>query len=424
MRPVAVGTLPADLIDAIRGGAVTLKQMHDNTIVFQDEKGNVEWHCTLQPGELHSYRQQKTGVSESAKVSRFAAVQKTTMQPEKKEQSAPDTSATEGTLAPSFPSESKATAALSDVMQHHYSLTMKIIYILAPAPMDQRELLRSFAAENGDVLNDVLSVLTVLNRRGQRELAEAGYELIDIEYYSSKAVKQQVANMALPKVAHNKAVLDRFALYADRDVMLATCSRGIMAGLGNSKRKRDREDDSEGVESDEGALGQRAEEPAQKFAMTLLTSMDQSGIRWADGDLTKVRCVLSSVTKEVLERRQRLNTALGLGKQQALKPMPIVDASQLVSAQGDYAILRKEYNDMYDTVKRVEEVTEAARGWCQSNANRISAELREEIQRWFAAQEHPWTALTTSFNSLHKMLYQLKREIEDYVNLREWGVLS
>ncbi|RNF00966.1 hypothetical protein TraAM80_07303 [Trypanosoma rangeli] len=423
MKPVAVGTLPADLIDAIRGGAVTLKQMHDNTIVFQDEKVSVEWHCTLQPGELHSYRQQKTGVSESAEVSRIAAVQKTTVQPEKK-QSAPDTSATEDTSAPYFPSVSKATATLSDVMHQHRSLTMKIAYLLAPAPMDQRELLRSFAAENEDVLNDVLSVLTVLNRRGQRELVEAGYELIDIEYYSSKAVKQQVANLALPKVAHNKAVLDRFALYADRDVMLATCSRGIMAGLGSSKRKRDEDDDSEGVESDEGTVGQRAEEPVQKFAMTLLTSMDQSGIRWADGDLTKGRCVLSSVTKEVLKRRQRPNTVLGFGEQQALRPMPIVDASQLVSAQGDYAILRKEYNDMYDTLKRVEEVTEEARGWCQSNANRISAELREEIQRWFAAQEHPWTVLVTSFNSLHKVLYQLKREIEDYVNLREWGVLS
>ncbi|RNF25636.1 uncharacterized protein Tco025E_02196 [Trypanosoma conorhini] len=426
MKPVAVGTLPADLIDAIRGGAVTLKQLHDDILLFHDEKGSVEWRCTLQPGEVYSYRHQQTGASGSAQVSRFTAVQKATTRPEEEEEEkrAPTASAAEDTHPPPLHRAATATTKSSAVVQQHRSLAIKIAHLLAPAPRDHRDLLRSFAAENGDALSAVLGVITVPNRRGQRELAEAGYELIDIEYYNSKAVKQQVANLALPKVAHNKALLDRFALYADRDVMLATCSRGIMAGLGSSKRKRDEDNDSEDVASDEGAPGRRAEEPAQEAAMTLFTSMDQSGIRWTDGDLAKGQWVLSSAAKVVLDRRQRVDTAVGSGEQRTLRPMPIVDASQLVAAQGDYAILRKEYIDVYGMLKRLENVSEAARGWCQSNANRISGELREEMQRWFAAQEHPWTTLIASFNNLHKALYQLKREIEDYVNLREWGVLS
>ncbi|RNF17578.1 hypothetical protein TcG_05487 [Trypanosoma cruzi] len=422
MKPVAAGTLPADLIDAIRGGAVTLNRINDEIVVFRDARRGVEWHCTRHAGRLCSYRHQKTGANGKAEISRFDAVKRMTAQPEEK--SPPNTSVTEETNPPPLTEASRRTATLSEVMQQHRSMAMKVAHLLAPAPRDQRELRRSFAAEDGDALNAVLSTLTVLNHRGQRELLDVGYEIIDIEHYNSKAVKQQVANLALPKVAHNKAVLDRFAIYADRDVMLAVCSKGIMAGLGSFKRKREEEDDSEDAEGDEGTLGRKAEETAQGAALTLFTHMDQCGIRWCDGDLTERRWVLSSAAKEALAQRKCAHTAVGSGASQRLKPMPIINASQLAAAHGNYVVLHKEYHSLHDLLKRVEEITEAARGWYQSNATRISEELHQEMQRWFAAQEGPWRTLIALFDVLHKALYELKREIEDYVNLREWGVLT
>lgn len=423
MRPVAAGTLPEDLLHAIRSGSVTLRQVSDDCIVFCDASGGVEWHCDLGAGETCAYRHQRTGESGTAHIPHFSAVKKTT--PERRNESAPRAGTPVNTSPPSTSDVPKVTATLSDVMQHHRSLAMKVVHFLAPAPRDHEALLRCFSSESRDALNAVLGVLTVVNKRGQRELEMTGYELVDIESYDSKATKQRVANLALPKIAHNKAVLERFTLYADRDVMLAVCSKGgVMAGLGRSKRRRDDDDDSDGAEGDEKVEKPKAEKTEPKAATALFTSMDQGGVSWDDGDLSKEPWVMSSAAREVLARWQQAEAERTSDAGPASRCMPIANQSQLKIANDNYAILWKEYQLAHDLARRVNEVNEAARRWCQLNAERFADGLFEQLRRWFEAQEGPRAALIASLDTLHRALYQLKREIEDYVNLREWGVLS
>ncbi|KEG14373.1 hypothetical protein DQ04_00501130 [Trypanosoma grayi] len=435
IQPVAAGILPVDLIDAIRGGAVTLSQKGDSTILFHDAAAGVEWSFDLTPAEEEcTFRHQLSGAGGSAQIPRFAAVKKMLLE---HEDEVPCTLTAERPDTPPLrPSVTAAPVTLADVLQQHHALAVKVAHTLAPAPRDHREFLSAVAPVDSDALDAVLQVLTRLNRRGQRELEAAGYELVDIERYGSKAVKQQVANLALPKVAHDKAVLDRFALYADRDVMLAVCSKGIMHGLGTAKRQRhndtddddDDDDDNNADEGEEGVARRKAVAATQatkteKASPVLLTSMEQSGIRWGDGDLTREPWVMPSAVKEALVQRQQAEAAARSRVNHPLASMPIVDATQLTAARGHYVILQKEYQIVYDLLRRLEDVSVAARGWCETNNGRLSQKLRKELECWFEKQEGPRATLTTSLDILHKALYQLKREIEDYVNLREWGVV-
>ncbi|ORC93512.1 uncharacterized protein TM35_000013890 [Trypanosoma theileri] len=472
INPIAAGTLPEDLINAIRSGTVMLTETSDSVVVFHDTNGGVKWHCKLEMGGIRTYRHQQSGASGSAEISLIATVTKEVQDPQQVQPKVQPVSGEPNTLhqepkegTDPLPVTPQMNA--SDVIQKYRNLAVKIAFFLAPGPRDHREVLKRFASDNSEALNAVLGVLTVLNSRGQRELGADGYKLVDIESYSSKAVKQKVANLALPKVAGDKSLLDRFALYADRDVMLAVCSKGIMAGLGSSKRKREEEqsddDDDDGEHDDDNLGGGKGEELAvrQKTEsgihttatatigssnnsgtdgiknitgtttgsltkpMTLLTSMEQSGIRWNDGDLSKINLTMpSTVTKVLTQLKETETTAKLSGTKQVLRSMPITNLSQLTVAQTNYTILRKEYQIVYDHLKSFEDVSEAANGWIQSNMSRFSKELSDELKRWFDLQEEPQARLVVSLDLLYKAIYQLKRDIEDYVNLREWGVMT
>ncbi|KAH9577502.1 hypothetical protein LSM04_007050 [Trypanosoma melophagium] len=487
INPVAAGTLPVDLINAIRGGAVMLAEASDSVVVFHDTNGGVKWHCKLEMGGTRTYRHQQSGVSGSAEIPLFKSVTKEAHEPQQLQSEMQQKCEEENTLHKESKEGMNPSLAVtpqidtSDVIQKYRNLAVKVALFLAPGPRDQREVLRKFVSENSEALNAVLGVLTMLNLRGQRELEADGYKLVDIESYSSKAIKQQVANLALPKVAGDKSVLDRFALYADRDVMLAVCSKGIMAGLGSSKREREEEDDDDDSDDDnddrekgEGeklSMRRKTESGIHTSAtktkrigtatitttsttgninnsssssssiggtknitgtttgsltkpMTLLTSTEQSGIRWDDGDLSKMKWTMPSTVTEVLAQLQKAEAAAKLSSiEQALRPIQITDLSQLSIAQTNYAILRKEYQIVYNHLKSFEDVSEAANGWIQSNMSRFSKELSEEVKQWFDLQEEPRNRLVASLDILYKAIYQLKRDIEDYVNLREWGVV-
>ncbi|CBH10636.1 hypothetical protein, conserved [Trypanosoma brucei gambiense DAL972] len=443
MKVSAVGTLPEDLIDAIRGGAVELHWEGDSVIVFHDDINCCSWRCELDAKpdgkELQpvSFRHQRTGEGGSACVPRIGRITRSEVHRVK---DLADTTVEENAHAPVQldGSLNPPIMNVTEVLTKYRPLVVRIVHYLAPLPRESGELMRFFSSEDGKVLKAVLNAFTTMNGRGQYELTAAGYELVDVESYDSKAVKQQVADRALQKIAHNKVLVDRFSLYADRDVLLAACSKGIMAGLGSSRSKRGRDDvdDNSGSDDDEDkgngagpsasgfkSSAQNAVSTAAKGDVVMFTSMSQSYIRWNDADLTKEPWEMPSAAAEALKQLQDAakNARASAGK--SLPPMSIMSPEQLSTAQERYGILRSEYTKIHDRLKRLEEVSEEVRGWSQTQGDRFTRELNEELRNWFERQEDPRLKLVAAMDAVHEALYRLKRDIEDYVNLRQWGVM-
>ncbi|KAG8345199.1 hypothetical protein TRVL_03978 [Trypanosoma vivax] len=423
MNIIATGSLPSELVDAIRCGAVRLTRPNSNVIIFHDECSHFEWCCKLSvgDGEQVSYYHQRSGERGSARVPRIMLVNRLA-------------STAKNDLHPVFSCKVPVTdLAAEDIVSRHRDVAMKVAHFLAPGPRDDREIFKNFTSTNTDALNLVLSAITTKNHRGQRELQIAGYELVDIESFGTRAIMQQVANSALPKIKENKALLDRFVLYADRDVMLAVCTRGIMAGLGNTKRPRGNDND-DGVGDDdyddvmnsgEEAKRQKSLEPKINSVenVRLFTTIHQSDIRWSEGDLTRELWEMSPEAEEALAQLQSAAKKLHFSDS-CLKPMPISNQAQLEVARTQYALLRTEYQVVHDRLRRLEEVSDKARDWCQEQGIRFTENLRMELKSWFEKQEEPKQRMLAALDTLHRELYGLKRNIEDYVNLREWGVLS
>nr|CCC90213.1 conserved hypothetical protein [Trypanosoma congolense IL3000] len=441
MKPVAVGTLPVELIDTIRRGQMKIQRLDNGSLVFSGEANCPRWYCELaaldRSQEMStSYRHQGTGEVGEVRVLRIATV---TLSAEEHVVAGPvDPEARESAITATAPQPSLSASpqSASDTAAQHSSLAARIAHYLAPAPRQINEILHALSLEDSEVVRSVLHHLTTTNRRGQLELSVVGYEMVDIDSFDSRAVKQQVANNALQKISGNKELLDRFSLYADRDALLAACSKGIMAGLGSAKRKRsddDTDEDDDVAESNavragatdsetkgisEGSIGHAVQDAV------MFTSMDQSDIRWNDADIAKDSWVMPEPVAEVLEQLQSAASIAKTSSRTALPPMPITSATQLSVALEQYTLLRREYKIIYSRLKRLEEVSDEAQGWCQSQGARFTKELNVELQNWFERQEGPRSKLTAAMDVIYQALYRLKRDIEDYVSLREWGVLS